>query len=478
MGGKPSKPAKGKGPQRRKSSAKGGRRLSLADLQNVGGRPSSVYEGEPDEVWEDTVSKKVLSKMDDTEKKRQRVIYELIQTEQAYLRDLIVMKNLFRQSLVDANALTQDQIFGLFCNLDDVIATNGEMYESLVSRRKAGVVENIADVFVEMFAGKRFDAYEQFCANQLPASELYTALKEKNPAFVMKMDECVAKTQESRGFDLPAFLLKGMQRLLKYHPLLEQVLKRTKSDDHVQISQLTEAMQLVEEHGRRVNEKVRASENARRLLKIRDLLVKEGGGKKDKGALDFDITEDPERHLIYEGKLDFIASTADGAKTLPFHVILLSDMLLLTTLREDKYVIRAGKEPSPVLLLDQIKDVKAERKSAIESIRTTLMIELGEVEEFGAKGGRMDGPRPSAGVESAPKQYIRFEAKSQGALRNWIVCLKLRHICNRIVRMDVFTLSSRTVAGLHWPYPFRATAAVCRRPLGRRADPNGRKLTL
>ena len=39
-----------------------------------------------------------------------------------------------------------------------------------------------------------------------------------------------------------------------------------------------------------------------RLLKIRDLLVKEGGGKKDKGALDFDITEDPERHLIYEGK--------------------------------------------------------------------------------------------------------------------------------------------------------------------------------
>ena len=49
-----------------------------------------------------------------------------------------------------------------------------------------------------------------------------------------------------------------MQRLLKYHPLLKEILKRTKEENLVQIAQLTEAMQLVEEHGRRVNEKVRS----------------------------------------------------------------------------------------------------------------------------------------------------------------------------------------------------------------------------
>ena len=37
-------------------------------------------------------------------------------------------------------------------------------------------------------------------------------------------------------------------------------------------------------------------------------------------------------------------------------------------------------------------------------------------------------------------------------------------------------LSSRTTADLHQP-PIRATAAVYRRPLGRRTDPNGRNLT-
>ena len=105
-----------------------------------------------------------------------------------------------------------------------------------------------------------------------------------------------------------------MQRLLKYHPLLQQILKRTKDENVVQVAQLTEAMQLVEEHGRRVNEKVRASENARRLLKIRDSLTKEG-----KKEFDMDITSDPERHLIFEGKLQH-ASTASGGKARSVHI--------------------------------------------------------------------------------------------------------------------------------------------------------------
>ena len=72
---------------------------------------------------------------------------------------------------------------------------------------------------------------------------------EKNAEFMKVMQTCKAKTSESKGFDLPSFLLKGMQRLLKYHPLLQQILKRTEETNLVQIQQLTDAMQLVEEHG-------------------------------------------------------------------------------------------------------------------------------------------------------------------------------------------------------------------------------------
>lgn len=57
--------------------------------------PRPFKDGE-DAKWEDTVPKKKLTKLDDKERKRQQVIHELLQTEQSYLRDLIVMKNLFR----------------------------------------------------------------------------------------------------------------------------------------------------------------------------------------------------------------------------------------------------------------------------------------------------------------------------------------------------------------------------------------------
>ena len=88
-----------------------------------------------------------------------------------------------------------------------------------------GIVENVGDIFVEMFSGNQFDVYEQFCANQLPASELYTALKAKSPEFVKVMNSCVGNTQESRGFDLPAFLLKGTYERLSHQHLVKPLMR-------------------------------------------------------------------------------------------------------------------------------------------------------------------------------------------------------------------------------------------------------------
>lgn len=45
------------------------------------------------------------------------------------------------------------------------------------------------------------------------------------------------------------------------------------------------------------------------------------------------------------------------------------------------------------------------------------------------------------------------------------------------IRPNPSKLSSRATADLHQP-PIRATAAVCRRPLGRGTDPNGKNLTI
>lgn len=90
----------------------------------------------------------------------------------------------------------------------------------------------------------------------------------------------------------------------------------------------------------------------------------------------------------------FSCTPPTGKKTLTEqYVILLSDMLLITTERDGKYVIQPGKKPTPVVLIDAITDVKAEMKSATERIRTTLCIEIGDIEDLQPLVPGKDSPR-------------------------------------------------------------------------------------
>lgn len=93
---------------------------------------------------------------------------------------------------------------------------------------------------------QKFDVYIEFCSNQKPAIEVYSTQKAQNSHFAAVMAQCEAKIEESGGFDLPSFLLKGMQRLLKYQPLLENALRATSPEKEIEVQNLQNAIQLME----------------------------------------------------------------------------------------------------------------------------------------------------------------------------------------------------------------------------------------
>jgi len=55
--------------------------VSVADLQETG------------TLWSDTVSKEIFDSVDDTEKKRQEAINEVIYTERDFVRDLEYLRD-------------------------------------------------------------------------------------------------------------------------------------------------------------------------------------------------------------------------------------------------------------------------------------------------------------------------------------------------------------------------------------------------
>ena len=73
------------------------------------------------------------------------------------------------------------------------------------------------------------------------------------------------------------------------------------------------------------------------------------------------------------------------------------------------------------------------------------------------------------------RTQLQVQKESNLTLRQELAVCKQKYVKPFFItsRPNLSTLSSWTTADLHQP-PFRATAAVCCRPLGRRTDPNGR----
>lgn len=395
-------------------------------VTQTAGKPLNLSNPEQKyEKFEQLVSPEILESLDEKERKRQQVIFELIQTEGTYLQDLSVMKNLFRHELQLSGCISPEEIYKIFSNLDDIIETSSTLYEKLLGRRQNGLVGRMADIFVDMFEQGKLNSYVTFCANQLPASERYGFLMQQNQPFVEVIQRCSQKTELTKGFDLPAFLLKGMQRLLKYHPLLQQILKRTNDQATADQAELQRAMDLIESHGKIVNEAVRESENKRRLPLIKNLLVRETTSMKwVKPQFNLDITDDPDRRLVHEGRLKYVRPLGPGGdqRTVEMYVILLSDMILLTTERDGKFIIKEGKEPSPVISISAITDITTELTLPSRS-RTTLCFELANRElEYDTSLVSLDGPRPVRPSEH--KTFLRFIAPAQGQLQTWMKYLR------------------------------------------------------
>eukprot|EP00049_Salpingoeca_infusionum_P011517 m.200328 g.200328 ORF g.200328 m.200328 type:complete len:668 (+) comp14958_c0_seq6:177-2180(+) len=395
--------------------------------KSSGSSVAPLVDFEAEASWTSTISKKALSKLSARERKRQQVMHEIITTEQSYFRNLIVIKKLFRKSIEDEGLLDSEGMYRLFSNLDELIEVNGELLQKLKQKRKDGLVSEIGSVFVELLKRNRFDVYITFCANQNPACELYLELKSINPRFAQVMSNCEARIEESGGFDLPAFLLKGMQRLLKYTPLLLQVQKYSKDSELQQIRVLNEALALLETVATRVNEEVRRSDNARRLPIIAQQLHVDSTlpwrGRQTPLNLRLDAEDVSQRPtLLHEGPLRLIR-LQEQKRAVDVHAILLSNAFLITVARDDKLIVRFTKEYPPLIRIKSIIDVRAEAPLKSRE-RTILMLEFAEKQrEVSATPlplslGRVS-PRHTSSL-STVRHILRFEAPSQAVLKTWM----------------------------------------------------------
>ncbi|EDQ89145.1 uncharacterized protein MONBRDRAFT_25782 [Monosiga brevicollis MX1] len=324
-------------------------------------------------TWGDTVPSEELKGMDSRAVRRQDMIYEFIQTEKAFIRNLIILRVNFQLRLSHSGVLSQEQLDGLFANLDDIIALNGPFCQRLVDLQHeyhARSFPNMGENFQQLFLTETFDAdcntYGDFCANQSSSTRAFQALMRQDPHFERVINAAHAEPVCAR-LKFPDFIAKVMQRLSKYPLLIEGILKNTRTkqqhEERQLLSQCLQQSKYMMEfcpahrthnfvYPQVIDKKIKEQQDLERLHQIQDKLdfshCMHHKHLAHYSKLNLIVNE--ERTMVREGTLDVVT---DESQTKEVYVILFSDVAIFTQQKEaalilkcpGKSIVKAAMDP-------------------------------------------------------------------------------------------------------------------------------------
>ncbi|CAH1262928.1 PLEKHG1 [Branchiostoma lanceolatum] len=174
-----------------------------------------------------------------------RVVLEIMETERAYVKDLQDIIEGYMGCIVDRPELpiTAEDVSSLFGNMEQIYDFNSGLLKNLENCRLRAV--KVAECFVEK--AKEFHIYTQYCTNYPSAVAVLTECTQNRV-----MNDFFKERQAVLKHNLPlgAYLLKPVQRVLKYHLLLQDIANNYEGEDegHSTIKEALDTMTQVAHH--------------------------------------------------------------------------------------------------------------------------------------------------------------------------------------------------------------------------------------
>ncbi|XP_004917342.3 pleckstrin homology domain-containing family G member 3 isoform X5 [Xenopus tropicalis] len=264
----------------------------------------------------------------------ERVVLEINDTERMYVQDLRSIVEDYLGAIIDRQEelpITPEQVCALFGNIEDIYELNSELLQDLDNCRNDPVA--VASCFVEK--SQDFDIYTQYCTNYPNSvATLTECMRNKTLAkFFREKQEML-----NQSLPLGSYLLKPVQRILKYHLLLQEIAKHldVKVEGYEVLEEAIETMTGVAWY---INDMKRKHEHAVRQQEIQSLLLNWKG---------IDLTAYGE--LVLEGT--FRLQRARSERTF----FLFDKALFITKRRGDHYVYKTHIPCSSLMLIESARD--------------------------------------------------------------------------------------------------------------------------
>lgn len=313
-------------------------------------------ENEEQKLWINMVPKEIADSIDDREKKRQEIIFEIMYTERDFVKDLEYLRDFWMRPLRSAGNTNlspipehrrEKFIRTVFGNCLEVWKVNSALCEALNARQKESpIVNTVGDIFLEHVP--RFDPFIKYGANQLYGKYEFEKEKASNPAFARFVEE-TERLKESRKLELNGYLTKPTTRLARYPLLLENVLKYTK-DDNPDKQDIPKAIALIKEFLQKVNAESGKAENHFNLVQLNAALKFAPGD-----YVDLKLTEENRQMLT---KMAFKKSPTDSSEVTAYlfdHAVLLVRIKVVN--KREEYRVYRKPIPLELLVITQMDEV-------------------------------------------------------------------------------------------------------------------------
>ncbi|XP_042811145.1 rho guanine nucleotide exchange factor TIAM1 isoform X2 [Panthera pardus] len=229
-----------------------------------------------------------MRQLTDADKLR-KVICELLETERTYVKDLNCLMERYLKPLQKETFLTQDELDVLFGNLTEMVEFQVEFLKTLEDGvrlvpdlEKLEKVDQFKKVLFSLggsflYYADRFKLYSAFCASHTKVPKVLVKAK-TDTAFKAFLDAQNPKQQHSAT--LESYLIKPIQRILKYPLLLKELFALTdaESEEHYHLDVAIKTMNKVASH---INEMQKIHEEFGAVF---DQLIAEQTGEKKEVA--------------------------------------------------------------------------------------------------------------------------------------------------------------------------------------------------
>uniref|UniRef100_A0A1A9WYU2 DH domain-containing protein n=1 Tax=Glossina brevipalpis TaxID=37001 RepID=A0A1A9WYU2_9MUSC len=233
----------------------------------------------------------------------ERACLEIVDSERSYVNDLgeVIQGYLFDWK--ERACLRYDELKVLFSNIEEIYEFNVALLKKLIDSGLDPV--KISACFIEM--KNSFEVYTTYCTSYPDAIQLLTKLLQATHTNAL-----LTSTQKLLQHTLPlgSYLLKPVQRILKYHLLLDNLRK------HCDIKEVMQAYEIMRQVARNIDQVKRKLEQQTRVKELSGIL---------------DGWLGPELTVLGELRLEGVLMESSK----PRKVLLFSSMLIIAKAKED-----------------------------------------------------------------------------------------------------------------------------------------------